>query len=400
MSYGKSNYTKETFKKTGKPAKGPGNNIFRIMPAMFSLADEGKWAVYYTTHWGYQGTHPTDQSKNVVRPFRCIEDKNRQTGMVRQACPECDLYNQKFEEAQAFEAALKAEKKYTEDEIKSKMKSRSDWLQGHAPERKWYINVMNPDRTFGDYKINHKTHKKGIDTKIQELLESEIDATDLDSGVWFNIKRTGDGFTVPDVVEVVQKPIEGKKGSFEIALAPLTAAEQARGLKECRDLASLGGSVLSYDQIRELVLSGGDPDKVDRIFGGRLGGGTQTRSQRHDATEGEGEVDPTPPPASRSEVKAAVAEHKAELAGVRPGAATNQADIQARVQKILAERKAKAEAEAAAKAAAARAEAEAEVEALAQAEAEAEATVPGAQEALKMDDATFMERFGGEQPTT
>jgi len=388
MSYGKSNYTKETFKKTGKPNKGPGNNILRVMPAMHSLADEGKWAVYYTTHWGYQGTHPTDQSKSIVRPFRCIEDKNRQTGMVRQNCPECDVYNQKFDEAAAFEAALKAEKKYSEDEIKTKMKSRADWLQAHAPERKWYINVMYTDRTFGDYKINHKTHKKGIDTKIQELLESEIDATDLDSGVWFNIKRVGDGFTVPDVVEVVQKPIEGKKGSFEIALAPLTREEQARGLKECRDLATLGGSVLSHDQIRDLTLSGGDPDKVDKIFGGRLGG-TSTRAQsaqRQDEPEDEPSNAEVPP-----EVKSSVADHKAELSGVAAKANANQADIQARVQKILAERKAKAEAEAKAKA-------EAEAAALVAAEAEAAGGVD-ASAALDMDDAEFMKNFGGEQPT-
>jgi hypothetical protein len=397
MSYGKSNYSKETYRKTGKPAKGPGNNIFRIMPAMFSLAEEGIWAKYYTTHWGYQGVHPSDQNKNVVRPFRCIEDKNRQTGMVRQNCPECDLFNQKEKEAKAFQAALEAEvvdgkPKFTEDEIKTKMKSRNDWLQAHAPERKWYINVMNPDRTFNDYKINHKTHKKGIDTKIQELLESDIDATDLDTGVWFNIKRTGDGFTTPDTVEVVQKPIEGKKGSFEIALAPLTPEEQKRGLKECRDLATLGGAVLTHDQIRDLTLSGGDPEKVDKIFGGRLGGGATAaqRTERHDDPEDESTNEA---PAVKNEAPAPSTASPPAGAG-KPAA--NQAAIQARVQAILAERAAKAKAEAEAKAAAEAAAAEAEAQALAEATAaEGGVDLADTENAMNMDNDTFMKTFGG-----
>jgi hypothetical protein len=359
------------------------------MPAMFSLAEEGVWAKYYTTHWGYQGQHPSDPNKTVVRPFRCIEDKNRQTGLVRQECPECELYNRKEKEAKAFQASLEAEGKYSEDEIKTKMKSRNDWLQAHAPERKWYINVMNPDRSFQDYKINHKTHKKGIDTRIQELLESDIDATDLDTGVWFNIKRTGDGFSTPDTVEVMQKPIEGKKGSFEIALAPLTEEEKKRGLKELRDLATLGGSVLSYDQIRELTLSGGDPQKVDRAFGGRLGGGTTAsqRAERHDDPEDEPSNEA---PAVKNESAPAPA------AAAPKAAAPTQADIQKRVQAILAERAAKAAAEAAAKAAAEAAEAEA----LAQAEAEAAGTpAVDTENAMNMDNDTFMKTFGGKQQT-
>jgi hypothetical protein len=238
------------------------------MPPMHSLADEGKWALYFTTHWGFAGV-AKDQTKTVVRPFRCIEDRDFRTKFVRQACPECDNFRAKEKEADAYEADLKKQG-LDEKAIKNDpdMKAFNDWLSAHAPERKWYINVMYRDRTFGDYKINHKTHKKGIDAKIAELLENnEIDALDPDQGVWFNIKRLGDGFTVPDVVEVVMKPIEGKKGAFEMDLAPLSEEEKAAGLKQCRDIATLGGAQLTEGQIRALVDSDASPEAVDKIFG-------------------------------------------------------------------------------------------------------------------------------------
>src|SRR5678815_2964475 len=117
--YGKAKYgSDQKFQKTGKPGKGPGNNFILVMPPMFSLAEEGKWAVYYTTHWGYSGNHPSDQTKTVVRPFRCIEDRDFRSKMVRQACPECDNFRAKEEEAKALEAELKKQG-LSKDEIKN-----------------------------------------------------------------------------------------------------------------------------------------------------------------------------------------------------------------------------------------------------------------------------------------
>ncbi len=343
MGYGKAKYgSDQKFQKTGKPGKGPGNNFIRVMPPMHSLADEGKWAVYRTTHWGYAGVHPSDPAKTVVRPFLCIEDKDRRSGMVRQACGECDNFRAKEAEANAYEAELK-KKGLDTKAIKDDpdMKAFNDWLSAHSPERKWYINVKYKDGTFGDYKINHKTHKKGIDAKIAELLDNQqIDALDPEQGVWFNIKRLGDGFTVPDVVEVEMTPGE-KKGSLEIALAPLTPEEQERGLKECRDLATLGGSVLTEEQIYALVQCDGTPEAVDKIFGARPQQARQQTSRTgavEDREEDESAQTAPPPAATKT-------------------APTITPEMKAKAEAILAKKKAeadkvKAEAEAAAKRAA------------------------------------------------
>ncbi len=345
------------FKRTGKPAKGPGNNYIRILPPMFTLADEGTWAVYRTTHWGYSGVSAKDPNRPVVRPFLCIEDKDFRTQIVRQSCPECDLYNRKAEEDKTARAALKTAGK-TDDQIDEELAEEKKWLQAHAPERKWYLNVKYKDGTFGDYKINHKTHKKGIDNKIKELLaEQEIAALAPDQGVWFNIKRSGNGWDTPDTIEVEMEMIEPGKPSkgFRTLMAELTEDDWDRANKECRDLSTVGGQVLSFEQIRDLTKCSGDPGEVDDIMGARKSDKPKVVSKATDQADYEQEEPEEAPPVSREEVKRAVAEHKAEEKGLPASVA--DPELIAKRDAILAKRaKAaaeKAEAEAKAKAAAA-----------------------------------------------
>lgn len=397
MGYGKAKYgSDQKFQKTGKPGKGPGDNYIRIMPPMHSFADEGKWAVYYTTHWGYAGVSKSDPTKTTVRPFRCIEDKDRRTQMLRQVCPECENFRAKEKEANAFEAKLKAQG-LDDKAIKAnpEMKAYSDWLQSHAPERKWYVNVMYKDRTFGDYKINHKTHKKGIDAKIAELMDNQqIDALDPDQGVFFNIKRLGDGFTVPDVIEVGMKmeeaTINGRLQKIPVVeLAPLSADEAARGLKECRDLATLGGTLLTEQQIYALVNSDGSPEAVDKVFGERPAAASrpiQNEDREEDVTEDAG-----PAPAS-SAGPTITEEMKARAASILAK--------KAEADKAAAKEAAKAAAEAAAKrAAAAVAAAKAAESAAPPAPAPTSAVGDGsAPNPLDMNDADFLAFFNQSQP--
>jgi len=416
MGYGKAKYgSDQKFQKTGKPGKGPGNNFIRVMPPMHSLADEGKWALYFTTHWGYAGVHPSDGTKTVVRPFRCIEDKDRRSGMVRQACPECDNFRAKEAEANALEADLKKKgldaKAIKED---PDMKAFNDWLSAHAPERKWYVNVKYKDGTFGDYKINHRTHKKGIDAKIAELLDNQqIDALDPDQGVWFNIKRLGDGFTTPDVIEVEMKMEEATIGGRVkmvpvVALAPLTEEEQARGLKECRDLATLGGSLLTEEQIYALVQSDGTPEAVDKVFGARP---QQTRTQASRPVVVEDREDPETREdgdgvlggrvMNQEQLVTKLAASGANVTDTKTGAPAITPEMKAKAEAILAKKKAEAEAKAKAEAAAKRA-ADA-VKAAKAAEKAAQEAPPPAAEApagenpMNMSDDDFLAFFNSQQ---
>jgi hypothetical protein len=124
---------------------------------------------------------------------------------------------------------------------------------------------MTPANEFGDLKINHKFHKKGLDTKISQLNDQKIDPLSLDQGVWFEINRTTlDG---NDAVEVVQEPfvMEGRT-FYRPKEAPLDEKLADQALEACPDLNEIG-FVLSFEQIQALVDSSGEPEDVDKIFG-------------------------------------------------------------------------------------------------------------------------------------
>jgi hypothetical protein len=64
---------------------------FRILPAMHSLAAEDVWMMYLAQHYGFKGLSQ-DKTKQVPRPFLCIEEKNYTTKMIEVSCPECRDY--------------------------------------------------------------------------------------------------------------------------------------------------------------------------------------------------------------------------------------------------------------------------------------------------------------------
>jgi hypothetical protein len=242
----------------------PGKNTYRLLPPMKSCAEDGYgWYRYHGIHFGWVGTDPKDPTKTRQKPFRCIQqtDRNR---VVTQDCPACDLIAQQKDAFESLKAKLVAAGK-REDEIKTEAGPLEDWLRQYNLDFKCYVNAMNPNNEFGDLKINHKFHKKGIDTCIEKLKEQKIDPLDLSQGVWFEISKTSkDG---NDSVSVVQEPfsVEGNT-YYRPKKAPLDEALANRALEECPDLNDIG-FVLTYEQIKAIVESPGEPEDIDRIFG-------------------------------------------------------------------------------------------------------------------------------------
>lgn len=391
LGWGKPKYGKKTgFQKTGKPDTG--DNFIRILPPMHTLAEAQEWCKYYSTHWGFAGVNPSDPSKQAMRPFRCIEVSDRRTRMVTQECPACERYKATQQKAEDQESALKASGKSAE-EIETAMTPIRDWLKAFKVERKWYVNVMYKDGHFGDYKLNHKIHMnalraytEGNDT-TKSLLEAEgIDPLALDQGVWFNIKRVGNGFAQPDTIEVEQETIDaevnGKKVKVkQILQAPLTDEQADRALKECRDLAKLGGLTLSYDQVLKLVECNGDPEEVDRIIGG---------SKREESAKA-APAAPTPAPANDNTRKEqALKEAIDAAASTEETAAIAKAAMVARAAEI----RAKKAAEAAALKAAEEAKAAAQAAEAAKAKAATPATAPApTANPIDMSDDDFLKFF-------
>jgi hypothetical protein len=280
------------YKKTEGPKAGS-DTVIRILPPMFSMREAGEWKKYWSTHWGYAGVNDTDPGKTSMRPFRCILDTDRRTGMVRQECPACTRYAaveaEKKQEEAKITARLKEEEGITDEKViketvEAELESISQWLKAYRVEGKFYVNIMSEDGTFGSFKLNSKFHmsriKEFTNGKYEKgklvkpsLLESDgINPLAVDQGVWFVISRTGNGFGTPDTTDIKYEKVEalvnGKKMMVpQIVLAPLTEEQCERAGKECQDLMTMGGRELTFEQIKELVECDGTPAEVDRIMG-------------------------------------------------------------------------------------------------------------------------------------
>lgn len=303
-----------------------GKNVYRILPPMKSCAEEGAWYKYHGIHFGWVGTDPKDPTKTRQRPFRCVKKEGRNR-VVEQDCPACDLIEQQraaFDEQKA--QAIAAGK--SEDEVKTICGPLEDWLKQYNLDFKCYMNAMTPTNEFGDLKVNHKFHKKGIDALFAKMNEQKIDPLDLGQGVWVEItKTTNDG---NDAVDVVNEPFVMEGRTFYRAKeAPLDEALANRALSECPDLNEIGFP-LTYEQVKAVVESSGEPEDIDRIFG---------MSQ---AADKPAQAPKAVAPAAAKPVAAPVA--PAPAAAAKPAINPNSPEVQARLAAIRAKKDAEAKA--------------------------------------------------------
>jgi len=255
--------------------KGENTSVleFRIIPPIKSFEQAGKWAVYDALHYGYCGTHPRDNSKKVVRPFVCPEQKDYNTKLITHVCKECNQIRLRKETLAA--AIAKAEQlKKTPEEIRKLVSPLADWVKFHNRDAKWKINIKLPTNEFGVLKLSHTT-KKLLDVEINAVMTNRhIDPIDGDQGVWFRITRVATGDRPNDVrdsvsIVMVQKnvQVDGQMMTVEVLKdAKLTEADFEQAMQKCADLPTYSPRI-SDDQIDMLVKSSGDPEEVDKIWG-------------------------------------------------------------------------------------------------------------------------------------
>jgi hypothetical protein len=252
------------FRLKGEKATAP--EIYRLIPPIKSCAESGKWAVYHAQHFGYQVPDRNDASKLQIRTFACIQKKDR-SGLITVECPECNLIAEKKAQLEATTADLKRAG-HSDAEIASITEPLKDWLKNHNVDGKWYIGVKGLSGEYGALAIPHKM-KMALDAEIKRLKDKEdIDAFDLDTGVWFHFKRSGlrvsdMNFTVETVME--DEVINGRKVK-SIKPAPLSDDELGQILESVPDLNAEIVRAIGLEKITALVESGGDPEEVSRIL--------------------------------------------------------------------------------------------------------------------------------------
>jgi hypothetical protein len=336
-AFGKPKYGGNSFAKNIKPKEGAAL-VVRILPPIKSLAESGEWAIYHGIHYGYKGVNPRDPNKPIFKTFRCIEERDFKTKMVKQDCPECDLIKHWEDELETILANAKKDG-LTKEDTEEMASAHRAWLKEHNCDRKWHMNVKQENGEFAVLTLSHKTKKNILEPLIQKLLTDEgIDALEPEQGVWFRITRTGKQIEAVDHIEAVEEAVKDPttgRISKTTKLAPLTEADEQKALKECPDLAT-SVTVITYNQIKALTESSGEPESVDAIFalGQKKESSAGNRHAQPSTQRVQKQEEPKPEPKVEPKVEAK-AESKSAGAGGTGGPSV--AELQAMMMQLQAQ---------------------------------------------------------------
>jgi hypothetical protein len=260
MKIGKANYSGSNQNSRRKIAKlNDGDNVYRILPPLGSMADKGRWSTYLRVEWGYR------DSKNNNRPFQDVRVVNRKTKMVEvesAAFQVREYIAAKLKETTDNYRAGKATQKQVEEAKEKSMQFNLD--------SKHYVNAVNSQGEIVLLKIGHKA-KLTLDAAIKELEAQGVDPLSVDNGRFFNLRRSGRGLDTTVNIAVVKEnvKVDGMGVLQRDIIHVLDESFQARLATEATDLGTLDKMypVISAEDVQEIVKGG--PEAVDRILGAR-----------------------------------------------------------------------------------------------------------------------------------
>lgn len=334
--------------------------IVRLIPPIKSLkADPTGWRRFYGNHYGHYGNNPRNPEKPRPRPFACIQEKNFKSGEIKVHCPKCDqmeVYRGKQKRRQEEIVAANPQLAKIENEKDREKAIRdlckpdktfatySEWLRKHNCDKKWWINVMAKDGSFGVLQISHDTFKKKLELKLKEWRDSKkLDVFHPIKGVWLRFTRTGQNPRVNDDVEILKESIEKDGETYEkIVHAPMTNDQIQRALKILPDLDKDCVIVLSTEKMQALIDSKGDQDKVDEIWDGPKKDRASTGSSLGVATSLEDALESSEEPAAEGSKETMVAAAGTAAAAPDTSALDAQEAVLEAQMKALRERKAAA----------------------------------------------------------
>lgn len=172
-----------------------GDSVYRILPPMGDLREDGRWSVFCGIHYGYKN------SKGEMRPFQSPLLKNRKTKMVE--VPDAAL-----ERITDLKAKLEDAKKAKNEELVAQLlklvggkKSRFNLDNNH------YMNVVDLQGNIGILKIRHKC-KLALDAVIKKLRDSGVEPLDPETGRFFVFSRSGMAMDTVYQVSVYKKTLQ------------------------------------------------------------------------------------------------------------------------------------------------------------------------------------------------
>lgn len=258
MAIGSTNFSRNRFSNTWHKLDA-GDNYYRILPPLFSMAAEGRYSAFWAFHGGFKN------SDGVTQMFRCIETKDNKTKLIKQHCPVCDLVTQLQAHYERLQEAQKAGQA-TDDQVK---KFWNEEIFPIKAQKVFFVNAVNREGAVGVLQLPYKAHQ-AVDDALRSCAERNgIDPTGVD-GAWLNIKKVQPFPRSPQVsygAEVVFEPTGN--GSFQIKRHTLDQAFIENQIKTgAKDLKTLFREI-SPEDVAALasVHRTQRPAIVDRIFG-------------------------------------------------------------------------------------------------------------------------------------
>lgn len=235
-----------------------GEQAYRILPPLGELADQGRWSVFHSVHYGYKSTD------GKQKPFLTCEVKNRKNGMIEVADAAKDRITN-----------LKA--KY-EDAKKTGNKAVTEALEPlvgptgmYNLDNNHYMNVVDAQGNVGILKIRHKA-KLALEAEIKTLHADGVDPLSVDNGRFFVFTRSGFARDTTFGVKILKEKlkVEGV-GMVERDVVHVLDDEMLNRLEaEAGELGKIFRQ-LTAEEVKQIVdgsdLKTGVSPVLDKLFG-------------------------------------------------------------------------------------------------------------------------------------
>ena len=278
MKIGKAKYGNQGQQKKYFKLKD-GEQAYRILPPLGELADQGRWSVFHSVHYGYKS------SDGKQKPFLTCEVKNRKTGMIEVA----DAAKDRITSLKAkYDEAKKTGNKAVADKLEPLVGAKGIYNL----DNNHYMNVIDAQGNVGILKIRHKA-KLALEAEIKRLNADGVDPLSVDNGRFFVFTRTGVGRDTTFGVKVLKEKLTVPNvGVVERDVVHVLDEETINRLgAEAGELNKIFKS-LTAEEVKQIVdgsdLMTGVSPALDKFFG-KSNGAAQAVSDDAAAEEAEAE---------------------------------------------------------------------------------------------------------------
>lgn len=237
---------------------GDGDQAFRILPPIGELADQGRWSVFHSVHYGYKSTD------GKQKPFLSCEVKNRKNGMIEVA----DAAKDRITTLKAkYEEAKKVGNKTATDALEPLVGAKGMYNL----DNNHYMNVKDAQGNIGILKIRHKA-KLALEAEIKALNADGVDPLSVENGRYFVFTRSGFARDTTFGVKVLKEKlkVEGV-GTVERDVVDVLDDETLNRLStEAGELHKIFKQ-LTAEEVKQVVdgsdLKTGVSPVLDKLFG-------------------------------------------------------------------------------------------------------------------------------------